>query len=68
MALLALGIERIILRPLVARPPLSLFMATIGLGFFLEGSLPRRCGERSRKGSTSAPDTPFEVAGFLLAA
>src|SRR5215203_2160514 len=37
MALLALGIERIILRPLVARPPLSLFMATIGLGFFLEG-------------------------------
>ncbi|MGH8058616.1 MAG: ABC transporter permease subunit, partial [Candidatus Entotheonellia bacterium] len=37
MVLLALAIERVILRPLVARPPLSLFMATIGLGFFLEG-------------------------------
>jgi branched-chain amino acid transport system permease protein len=37
MIVLATVIEWIMLRPLVARPPIILFMATIGLGFFLEG-------------------------------
>jgi branched-chain amino acid transport system permease protein len=32
-----MAIEGIVLRPLVARPPIILFMATIGLAFFLEG-------------------------------
>lgn len=37
MILLATGIEKILLRPLVAKPPIILFMVTIGLGLFLEG-------------------------------
>jgi branched-chain amino acid transport system permease protein len=37
MIVLATAIEGIVLRPLVARPPIILFMATIGLAFFLEG-------------------------------
>lgn len=37
MIVLATAIEWVVLRPLVARPPLILFMATIGLSFFLEG-------------------------------
>jgi branched-chain amino acid transport system permease protein len=37
MIILAILIERIVLKPLVARPPLVLFMATIGIAFFLEG-------------------------------
>jgi len=37
MIVLATAIEWIMLRPLVARPPIILFMATIGLAFFLEG-------------------------------
>src|SRR6186997_1022896 len=37
MILLAFGIERIVLRPLVNQPQIILFMATIGLNFFLEG-------------------------------
>jgi branched-chain amino acid transport system permease protein len=38
-AMVALGMltERIVLRPLVNQPQISLFMATIGLAFFLEG-------------------------------
>lgn len=37
MMLLAVGIERVVLRPLVNQPQISLFMATIGLSYFLEG-------------------------------
>ena len=33
---LGVGIERVVLRPLVNQPPITLFMATIGLSFFLE--------------------------------
>lgn len=32
-----LAIERLVLRPLVNQPQISLFMATIGLSFFIEG-------------------------------
>ncbi len=39
VAMVAIGIltERIVLRPLVNQPQISLFMATIGLAFFIEG-------------------------------
>jgi branched-chain amino acid transport system permease protein len=37
MVLLGMAIERIVLRPLVNQPPITLFMATIGLAFFIEG-------------------------------
>lgn len=37
MVLLALVIERVVLRPLVNQPHISLFMATIGIAIFLEG-------------------------------
>jgi branched-chain amino acid transport system permease protein len=37
MVVLGLAIERIVLRPLVNQPPITLFMATIGLTFVIEG-------------------------------
>jgi branched-chain amino acid transport system permease protein len=37
MVVLGLAIERVVLRPLVNQPPITLFMATIGLTFFIEG-------------------------------
>src|SRR5512136_49162 len=37
MVVLGLLTERIVLRPLVNQPPITLFMATIGLSFFIEG-------------------------------
>src|SRR5438128_2806266 len=37
MVVLGLLTERIVLRPLVNQPPITLFMATIGLTFFIEG-------------------------------
>ena len=66
MALLALGIERIILRPLIARPPLSLFMATIGLGFFLEGFSQALWGTQPKGLDLGIPDTPFDVGGVFI--
>jgi branched-chain amino acid transport system permease protein len=66
MTLLALGIERIILRPLVARPPLSLFMATIGLGFFLEGFSQALWGTQPKGLDIGIPDMPFEIAGLFI--
>lgn len=38
MFVLAVGIERIVLRPLVGQPDIILFMATIGITLFLVGS------------------------------
>jgi branched-chain amino acid transport system permease protein len=37
MLVLAIAIERAVLRPLVNAPPLSLFLATLGLAYVLEG-------------------------------
>ena len=37
MVVLGLLTERIVLRPLVNQPPITLFMATIGLAFLIEG-------------------------------
>ena len=34
---LAFAIERVVLRPLVNQPGITLFMATIGIAYFLEG-------------------------------
>lgn len=37
MVVLGIAIERVVLRPLVNQPQITLFMATIGLAFFIEG-------------------------------
>src|SRR5580658_6734895 len=37
MLVLAVAIERVVLRPLVNAPPMALFLATLGLAFVLEG-------------------------------
>jgi branched-chain amino acid transport system permease protein len=66
MALLAVGIERLILRPLVARPPLSLFMATIGLGFFLEGFSQALWGTQPKGLDIGIQDAPVVVAGLFI--
>jgi branched-chain amino acid transport system permease protein len=66
MIALAIGIERLMLRPLVARPPLSLFMATIGLGFFLEGLSQALWGTQPKGLGIGISDTPYEVAGLLI--
>lgn len=60
MILLATAIEWVVLRPLVARPPIILFMATIGLGFFLEGLGQGIWGPEVHGLDIGIPDNPAE--------
>ncbi len=66
MVLLAFAVERLMLRPLVNQPDIILFMATIGLTFFLEGLGEWVWGSNVKQLDIGIPDAPFEVAGVLL--
>ncbi len=66
MILLAFAIERVVLRPLVNQEPNILFMATIGLTFFLEGFGELLWGANVKKLDLGIPDTSFKVAGILV--
>jgi branched-chain amino acid transport system permease protein len=66
MLLLALAIERVVLRPLVNQPAISLLMATIGLTFCIEGLAQGVWGSSVQGLELGIPDTPFEVKGVLI--
>ena len=66
MVALAMAIERIVLKPLVARPPLVLFMATIGVAFFLQGLAQGIWGTQPRGLSLGVVDEIYEVAGMFI--
>lgn len=63
---LAFLVEAIVLRPLVARPPLVLFMATIGLGFLLQGIGQGIWGTDPKGLQIGLSDVPFEIKGLLI--
>jgi branched-chain amino acid transport system permease protein len=66
MILLALGIERLVLRPLVNQEHIILFMATIGLNFFLEGFGEMLWGANVKKLDIGIPDESVKLAGLLI--
>jgi branched-chain amino acid transport system permease protein len=66
MVVLAFAIERIVLRPLVNQEPIILFMATIGLNFFLEGFGEMLWGSNVKRLDIGIPDRSFTVAGIQL--
>jgi branched-chain amino acid transport system permease protein len=66
MVALAFAIERLMLRPLVNQPHIILFMATIGLTFFLEGFGELLWGSNVKKLDVGIPNESFEVGGILL--
>jgi branched-chain amino acid transport system permease protein len=59
MVLMALATERLVLRQLVNQPPITLFMATIGLSFFLEGLGPLLFGSGVRAIDLGIVDEPI---------
>jgi branched-chain amino acid transport system permease protein len=66
MVLLALIVERFVLRPLVNQEPIMLFMATIGLTFFLEGLGQLVWGSNVKRLDIGIPDESFNVGGVLV--
>jgi branched-chain amino acid transport system permease protein len=59
-------IERTVLRPLVNRPPITIFLATLGLSYILEGAAQTAWGGQVHGLDLGIPDIPFEVAGVFL--
>ena len=66
MVALGLAIERVVLRPLVNKPPITLFMATLGLSYVIEGAAQLAWGTQVHGLDLGIDDTPFEVAGILI--
>ncbi|ODP34572.1 branched-chain amino acid ABC transporter permease [Pandoraea sp. ISTKB] len=59
MVLMSMATERFVLRKLVNQSPITLFMATIGLSFFLEGLAPLLWGNEVRPLSLGIVDEPI---------
>jgi len=66
MLLLGLLIERAVLRPLVNQPPITLFMATLGLSYVIEGVAQLLWGTQVHELKLGIADEPLEFAGVLV--
>ncbi|MCY1268736.1 High-affinity branched-chain amino acid transport system permease protein LivH [compost metagenome] len=66
MLALALLIERAVLRPLVNRSPIVLFMATLGLSYIIEGAAQALWGAQVHGLELGISDAPLELGGMLL--
>ena len=66
MIALAFAVERLMLRPLVNQDHIILFMATIGLTFFLEGFGETLWGSNVKRLDVGIPNESFEIHGVLL--
>jgi branched-chain amino acid transport system permease protein len=59
MTLFGIATEKFVLRKLVNQPPIALFMATIGLAFFIEGLAPMVFGSDPRALDLGIVDEPI---------
>lgn len=68
LVLLALLVERVVLRPLVNRPPIVLFMATLGLATVIEGLAQAVWGAQVHALDLGIADKPLDLGGVLISA
>jgi branched-chain amino acid transport system permease protein len=66
MTILAYSTVFIIFRPLVARPPLVLFMAAIGLSFLVQGIGQAIWGTDAKGLNIGIPDNPIIIADIFI--
>jgi branched-chain amino acid transport system permease protein len=66
MVLIGIAIERVVLRPLTNKPPITLFMATLGLSYILEGAAQLIWGTQVHGLDLGIEDVPFELGGVLI--
>ena len=66
MVLLGILIERVVLRPLVAQTQITLFMATIGLSFIIEGAAQLVWGTEVHSLDLGIDDIPMDIAGVFI--
>ena len=66
MTALGFAIERTVLRPLANRSPMTLFMATLGLSYIIEGAAQIIWGTGVHRLDLGISNAPFEVAGVFI--
>src|SRR6201993_3946155 len=66
MVALAYLVERLVLRPLVNQEPITLFMATIGISFFLDGFGQEVWGSDVRTLNIGIPQNPIFLGDILI--
>ncbi|KWV55232.1 ABC transporter permease [Bradyrhizobium macuxiense] len=66
MVALGVAIERTVLRPLVNQSPMTLFMATLGLSYVIEGAAQLLWGTQVHGLNLGIDDVPFELGGVLI--
>jgi branched-chain amino acid transport system permease protein len=66
MIALGFGLERVVLRPLIGRPIISVVMATIGLAAVLRGSAVLAFGPGTRAIDMPITDTPLDLGPVIL--
>jgi branched-chain amino acid transport system permease protein len=66
MVVFAFAMERVVLRPLVGRPPLAIFMATIGVSFVLEGVAQSIWGAEPKGLNLGISARPIEIGGVYI--
>jgi branched-chain amino acid transport system permease protein len=66
MTVWAYVIVFVVLKPLVARPPLMLFMATFGVMYLMEGIGQSIYGTQAKGLNLNIPDNPIVIAGIYL--
>jgi branched-chain amino acid transport system permease protein len=66
MAVLGVAVEQTVLRPLVNRPPIILFMATLGLAYILEGAAQLIWGAQVHGLNLGFDDKPLAVGDVLI--
>jgi branched-chain amino acid transport system permease protein len=66
MAVLGVAVEQTVLRPLVNRPPITLFMATLGLAYILEGAAQLIWGAQVHGLNLGFDDKPIALGDVLV--
>ena len=66
MALIGIAIERTVLTPLANRPPITVFMATLGLAYVVRGAAQLLWGAQVHALDLGVSDTPFDVYGVFV--
>ncbi|NNU60067.1 branched-chain amino acid ABC transporter permease [Brucellaceae bacterium VT-16-1752] len=66
MVIIGIAIERSVLRPLTNKPPITLFMATLGLSYIIEGAAQLLWGTQVHALDLGIEDVPFDVGGIFI--
>ncbi|MGY3582858.1 branched-chain amino acid transport system permease protein [Bradyrhizobium sp. USDA 4341] len=66
MVVLGVSVERAVLRPLVNQPPITLFMATLGLSYVIEGVAQLLWGTQVHGLDLGISDVPLDIAGVFI--